>query len=301
MEHWKKILHTLFFPHWSIVCFCLTVSLAGLCYVFLNGLDTQPFSYAVYGFSFYSLCILAASAPTLYKKAHALAHSNKITDKYLTEETVRIRFSLYSGTVINFLYAVYKLVLGFIYHSVWFGAEGIYYLVLCLIRFLQVCADRKSNHSDVSSTLLSRWLRFRTCGFLLILLNITMSGLIVQLLWENQSYTYPSFVIYAAAAYTFYRLTMAIIHTVKLHKAENPIYTAARAMDLCAALMAVLALQTAMFSAFGTDLDIETQNLMNTLTGLGVSISVMAIAVIMLLRAQKAIRTIKKYPSEDTQ
>ena len=127
----------------------------------------------------------------------------------------------------------------------------------------------------------------------MLLLNAAVTVMVVQMVWQNRGYSYPGYVIYVSAAYTFYRLTMAIVRAVKNRKDHSPVFAAAGVMDLCAALMSIFALQTAMFSSFGGDMTAENRFLMNTLTGTGVSILVLCAAVVMIVRATKAVRKMK--------
>lgn len=291
MERFKRIMEKLLFPH-PILIFLLTIASAvGLCHVFLNGLDTHPIAYIVYVLSFYALCTIVARIPPIIRRCKTGLYGNAHTARYLTEAELRARISLYMGTVLNLAYGVFNLVIGWYYRSVWFGAIAVYYMVLSLIRFLLVKNDRKSRKMERSSDrYLHHWKSYRVCGWLLLLLNAAMTGMVFQMIWQNQSYSYPGFVIYASAAYTFYRLTMSIIHTIKLRKGEHPLFAAARALDLSIALMSIFALQTAMFNSFGGGMQEDTRQLMNTLTGGTVCFAVVCIAVFMIIRSRKVLK-----------
>ena len=294
MEKTKRILLSLLFPNWIIICLLTVLSASGLTYVFVNGMDAHPIAYVIYMLAFYTLCVVIAAMPPLIKAGRALVYSNTHAARYLTERELRARVSLYSGTVINFVYAVFKLVTGIVFRSVWFGAVAVYYMVLGLIRFLLVKGDRRIIQLDTEENrYLNEWKSYRACGWLLLVLNATMTGMVFQMIWQNKSYTYPGFVIYASAAYTFYRLTMAVIQMVKVRKSNSPLFSAAKALDLSAALMAIFALQTAMFTSFGAETTEEMRMTMNAATGGCVCLAVVCIAVYMILRSWKAIKVIR--------
>ena len=81
--------------------------------------------------------------------------------------------------------------------------------------------DRNNGQIDgKEQRLLHDWRSYHYCGWLLLILNAAISGMVVQMIWQNRSYSYPGFIIYASAAYTFYRLTMAIIRTVDVYKRQ---------------------------------------------------------------------------------
>ena len=65
---------------------------------------------------------------------------------------------------------------------------------------------------------------------------------------------------------------------------------AAKIVSLSAALVSMLNLETAMFAQFGGDMAPEHQRIFIILTGAGVSITVVTLAVILIVRATKEIR-----------
>lgn len=295
MDKFKKILTRIMHPHTVIIFLLTTLSATGLFYVFYNGNEESIVAYAVYVISFYTLSIIVFATPPIFKKCKDIIYGNAHAIRYLTETELRTRISLCFGTLINLAYAVLKLLTGVYAHSFWFGAVAVYYMVLCLIRFLLIKNDRRSVKIETEEVrLLHNWKSYRACGWLLLALNGAMTGMVFQMIWQNKGYSYPGFVIYASAAYTFYRMTMAVIRTVKIRKTNNPVFSAAKAIDLCVALMAVFALQTAMFSSFGADMGSDARRLMNTLTGGTVCFAVVCIAVFMIIRSSKAINKINQ-------
>lgn len=293
MEKLKRITWKLLFPHRAIVALLTIASTAALIYVFINGLETHPVAYITYPLSFYALCTVVARIPALVKRIRDRVKSNPHAAKYLSEQELRFRVSLYNSTALNLAFGIFKLIVGIVFRSVWFGAVGVYYMVLSLTRFLLIRKDRTLQADHTQSELL-QWQGYRICGGFLLLLNAAMSGIVFLCIWQNQSYQYPGFIIYASAAYTFYRLTMAIIQNVKLRRHNNPLFLAAKTMDLSAALMSIFALQTAMFTTFGSETEETLRQLMNSITGGTVCFIVVCMAVYMLLRAHKKIKAFKE-------
>lgn len=288
MEKCKRIPKKLMYPHGAILLLLTILSAAGLIFVFTNGLEAHPVAYVLYPVSAYTLCVLLIASPPLVRKCRDLLYGNARIARYLSQEELRSRSSLYRSTLINLGFGIFKLSIGVYLQSHWFGAVGIYYMVLCLIRFLLVQNDRKLRRiHDPEIQLRRQWRSYRVCAWLLLLLNATMSGMVFQVIWQNQSYVYPGYIIYVTAAYTFSRLTVSIVKAFKRRTVSNHVFAAARALDLSVALMAIFALQTAMFATFGAETDAGTRQLMNSLTGGAVCLAVVCIAALMLLRAKK--------------
>ena len=127
---------------------------------------------------------------------------------------------------------------------------------------------------------------YRRTAWLLFLLNIPMGGMIVLMVLTDSGYSYPGYVIYLSALYTFYTIILAIVNLVKFRKLGSPILSAAKVLNFVAALMSLLGLQTAMISQFSTEGE-NFRRMMNTITGSGVWFAVILTAVYMLLHSRK--------------
>ena len=122
---------------------------------------------------------------------------------------------------------------------------------------------------------------YRRTAWLLFILNIPIGGMIIMMTHVNPSGSYPMYTIYASAAYTFYAVTVSAMNIAKFRKIGSPILSVSKAVNFAAALMSLLGLQNALISSFsGGDEDFRI--LMNRLTGTGVYIAVMAMAIYMI-------------------
>jgi hypothetical protein len=111
-----------------------------------------------------------------------------------------------------------------------------------------------------------------------------------MILYQSKGYDYPGIMIYVMALYTFYSTIHAIVDIVKYHKLGSPVMSTAKIVGLSGALVSMLNLETAMFAQFGADLSAEHQRIFIILTGAGISITVVALSVILIVRATKEIR-----------
>lgn len=278
MEKLKKTALSLLFPKICIIVLLVPVSAAMLVYAFAYKNPNPIIVYISYGLSAYTLTVVCARSPEIFKKTKAFINSNKFCQKYFGDISYRSGFNLNAGLTINVFYSVFKLVSGIVYSSFWFGAEAVYYVILSGIRIFLV---KKIKTEDSEKG----WKIYRLCGALLFLLNSAMTGIIIQILFKNETYRYNGVVIYATAAFTFWRLISAIIQVIKYRKKHTPVMSAAMFLNLSASFMSLFALQTAMISEFGNGFD--SSGAMNTATGIAVSAAVICIAVFMLLRGNR--------------
>ena len=108
----------------------------------------------------------------------------------------------------------------------------------------------------------------------------------VKELLTDSGYSYPGYVIYLSALYTFYTMFLSVVNIVKFRKLGSPILSAAKVLNFIAALMSVLGLQTAMIAQFSTESD-HFRQIMNAITGGGIWAAVILTAVIMLYRSKR--------------
>ena len=287
--NWKKLL----FPHWFIVVSFTVISAAALVYS-LGYSDANPIvAYCSYAFSAYTLTIVVARMPGIIKKIRKGLHSNQYTGRYLSEPELRAEVSLYIGNGMNVLYALVHMVTGIVYSSVWSGALAAYYIVLSMIRSNLVRKDRvRLRIEDDRERRIFELKSGRSCGQLLFLLNIAVSALVIQMIWKNQYYDYPGFMVYAHAAYAFYSFIMAVISMMKHRKMEKPIFAAAKVVSMSCALMSILALQTALLMQFGGD-QADFAQIMNSLTGFAVCFNIFAMAVWLVHKTKKEVRLLE--------
>ena len=295
IEWWKKIKWKQFlFPHWFIIVAFVLISAVLLIYS-LGYKNANPIiAYCSYVFSAYTLTIVVARMPAFIKRIKQGVHANKYSSRYVSEPELRAEVSLYIGNGMNVLYAIVHIITGIAYASVWSGTLAGYYIILSLIRSGLVKKDRmRLRIEDERERRLYELKSGYACGRLLFVLNLAVSALVVQMIWQNKYYDYPGFMVYAHAAYAFYSFIMALINMLKHRKLEKPIFSAAKVVSMSCALMSILALQTALLMQFGNG-QAAFARLMNSLTGFAVCFNVFAMAVWLVHKTKKEIRLLKR-------
>ncbi len=209
--------------------------------------------------------------------------STAVGEKYMTDVRFRAGISLYQGFFINLLYIVMKLVSGILYRSTWFIALAVYYILLAVMRFLLV---RLLNVQDAISELR----RYRLCGVMLLFMNQALAGIVIFMVHQNQGFDYPGLLIYAMAAFAFYAVIRAIVNVVKTRRHNSTILSAAKAINLVAAMVSILSLETAMLAQFGGNDDPMFRKAMTGATGGGVCTIVIGMAIYMIWRANKNLK-----------
>lgn len=288
MEQAKMFFQKLLHPSKWVLIFVPPLSFAALIFIFATQTTRNVSAYMIYCMSAYSLTIWLAALPRLIKKMKTAIMTSrimrkvsrsKITGRYLNDLAFRGSVSIYQGVAVNVFYVVFRIVAGIRYASVWFISMAVYYLVLgCLRAYLIVCYRRRDPELEHRC--------YHTTAWLLFLLNVPMGGMIVLMVRTNSGFSYPGYIIYLSALYTFYTMVTSIQNLVKFRKLGSPILSAAKVLNFIAAMMSILGLQTAMISHFSENGE-SYRKMMNAITGGFVYGIVILIAVIMLLCSRK--------------
>lgn len=289
---WKKLIKLLYPPVWLMIGSTL-ICTGALVYTFLGGYEMHPVAYLTYVMSFYTLTAIVMRCikviPKHYKSAKQRVYDNPVGERLMTDMPFRTHISLYGSLGINLLYVVLNVVSGFLYHTAWFFVLAFYYTILAVMRFLLV---KFVNSIGIGNNRFKELGRSRLCGYILLTVNLALSGAVLMILYQNKGYEYDGILIYVMAAYTFYVTTLAIINLVKYRKLGSPVMSMAKIISMAAALVSMLSLETAMFSQFGKDMSTENQQLMIVLTGAGVSIVIVAMSVYSIVKNSIEIKKI---------
>ena len=291
---WKKIGKKLLLPPCWLTLVLVIACASALTFVFIKGMEETILAYIVYVLAFYTLCVVTVFCisvlPKQYSTIKKKIYDNPFGNRYMTDRAFRTNISLSVSFLISMLYVGINLWSWHMMRSYWFMVLAVYYVIMAVMRYLLVGYVR---NQKLGANMLGEWRRSRSCAYILLLINLSLSGAVLMILYQHRGYDYPGIMIYVMALYTFYALTMSIVDIVKYRKMGSPVMSTAKIVSLSAALVSLLNLETAMFAQFGAGLTPENQRIFIILTGAGVSITVVTLSVILIVNANKEIRRIK--------
>jgi len=293
-EHKNIWLKLLFPPVWLILL--LTVfSAAALTAVFVKGWDTSPIAYAVYVIAFYTLSVFCLACwktfPGYYKSVRGKIYDNRYANRYLTDPAFKTHVSLHTSLVINLLYVAVNGVSAVVYSTAWFGIFAVYYAIMAVMRFLLL---RYVSRNAIGQSRLGELKRSRLCAYILMLVNLILTGAVLMMVTFDRGFSYRGILIYVMAMYTFYITVSAIIDLFRYRKLGSPVMTVSKIIKFAQALVSMLFLETAMFAQFGGEMAPEYQKLMIMLTGGGIAAIVAVMAVYVIVRSTKEIQKMKQ-------
>lgn len=283
----RKLLQKLLHPPGWVLIFVPLLSFAALAAVFIRQCPENILVYLIYSLSAYSLTIWLAALLGLTKRAKSAMMGSKfmrkaaaspIMGRYFKDLAFRGSISIYQGIAVNLFYVAFRIMAATRYASVWFLSMAVYYLVLGGLRaYLIVYYRRRTSELERRC--------YHTTAWLLFLLNIPMGGMIVLMVRTDSGFSYPGYVIYLSALYTFYTMITSAINLIRFRRLGSPILSAAKVLHFVAAMMSILGLQTAMISRFSENGE-NYRRMMNAITGGFVYGIVILIAIYMLLHGR---------------
>ncbi len=289
---WKKLIKLLY-PPVRAIALLVPICAAALIFIFVKGYEQHPAAYAAYVLSFYTLTAVVMRCirvvPKHYRTAKNKVYSNPVGERLMTDMPFRTHVTLYGSLGVNLLYVAVNVISGVMYKSAWFYVLAFYYTILAVMRFLLV---RFASRTGIGTSRFKELRRSRLCGYILLLINLFLSGAVLMILYQNKGYEYHGIIIYVMAAYTFYITAMAIKNLIKYRKLGSPVMSMAKIISMAAALVSMLSLETAMLSEFGSDMSRENKQLFVILTGAGVSVVIVAMSLYSIVKNSREIKRI---------
>lgn len=294
MQKWKEIGKKLLFPPvWIIVILTILSTLALVC-IFVKGWELTFIAYISYVVSFYTLVVLCIACwkvlPGYYKVTKNKLHNNKYIDRYMGDVVFKTTVVLYRSLGINLMYVVVNIISACVYETNWFGVFAVYYAIIAVMRFLLVCYVKKNK---IGNNYLGELKRARVCAYILMTVNLVLSGAILMMVFFDRGFHYQGFIIYVIALYTFYITITAIMDMMKYRRYKSPIMSVTKVIKMTEAMFSMLFLETAMFAQFGADTSEKLKRIMIMATGAGICVVVVFMSIYMIIQTSKEIKQVR--------
>lgn len=239
------------------------------------------------GFAIYNTVIFIKSGVPK-TKVDTLMHKTQIGGKIADNDMFRTVFFTYISFAINAGFAFIKGVAGWMTSSIWLIMLSAYYLILCIIKMTLLQSARKMRFAeDENEKKLREWTAYGHCGAMLMVLTLILQGTVILIINYNNGFSYKGTLIYAVAFYDFYCFISAVVYIIKERKKHSPIVESIKTVKLISSLMALLSLQTAMFTNFSDNMDRAFETRMNIIFGSAVCLFTFSVGLLMAIRAYR--------------
>lgn len=290
-------------PFWvKILTFLITLlSATGSLVMVFIGLNSGILAvisyvlFAIAGISLaYSVYLIIPIFPKLKSKTIALLERHDFTYLLLRNFGFRTVVFAIGSFLMSLLFSAFNAYMGIRNRSIWYGALATFYIFLALLRggVLVYHKNKISNKIEIENQELIKAKVYRNSGIVTLILNVALSSAIAQMIFSSAHFFYVGWTIFAYAFYAFYKITMSILSFIKAHKQTDLTVRAIRNINLVDALVSILALQTALLTMFGDGT--VNVSLMNTFTGIIVSVLLVAIGIYMIISAKNKMQEITR-------
>lgn len=310
----EKLLEWLKRPHgWGLaLVYAITIiSIAcalALVIIASENVILQVCSYISYGLAAitlaYSVYTIVVYAPEMKNHIIKFMRKSDFVSRLLDNWGYRTVFFAGFALLINVAYVAFNGVIAILSSSIWYGALAAYYIMLTALRSGIVLYHRKKakgkfyfKQSAIDSAFdertqlkITEHKKYRACGVLLIILPVSLSFAILQMVVAGNAFIHYGWIIYAVAAYAFYKISMAIVNIFKARKTDDMTVRALRCISLADAMVSILALQTTLLFAFSEG---ASTGFVNALTGAVVCALTVALGIYMIINANKRLKEIR--------
>lgn len=175
----------------------------------------------------------------------------------------------------NVSYAVFNLILAWIYQSEWYLIMAAFFAPLCIIRFRILIFWKKDGAAQDGHGILF------FSGIILLLLDMQIAAIVYVSSIRQVTKGHGEIIMITVAAYTFTRLGFAIARAVNVRKDRRPLSRTIRCIIYAETAASMLSLQRSMIVSFGNE-NHEWALLMNIICGSTVCLFIAFIGISMV-------------------
>lgn len=153
------------------------------------------------------------------------------------------------SAVIGIAFTFYNGFLGAFYSSIWNGTICVYYVLLASVRAFIVNSQAKINANKIHNA--GQYVKkvYIISHIMFLIINLSLIIPITVMIRGDRTYRFGLIPSIAMAAYTTYRVTMAVINFRKSRRMNDPLTRALRNISLIDTLVSVLVLQNTLILA----------------------------------------------------
>lgn len=211
-----------------------------------------------------------------------------IIKKINTDYEFRTYITSILSTFITTIFASYNTFLGIYYLIGWNIGIGAYYFLLITVKTSVFCGEINYRITGLTAKAKEekRNKRILTQSLLLFLIDFALIAPIILMIFQEREIHYSKIPAIATAAYTFFKIVIAIVNISKTRKIGNLSVKIIRSVNFKDAIVSVISLQYIMAMTFGEDISGKMATLCVLTSGV-IWIVLVTVSLFSLIRAIK--------------
>lgn len=150
-----------------------------------------------------------------------------------------------SRIIIGLIYSLYNAITGLILGSLWHICISVYYTLLLTIKCVLFICLKKQKDKEMSTIV------FISTSCLMFLISLSLVVPIILMIINERPVSFPLEVAIGIAAYTTYKVTVAVIGFVKRGLSKNLLVSEIATIGVIEAIVSVLTLQNTLITVNG--------------------------------------------------
>ena len=213
---------------------------------------------------------------------------NKLIDYFKkTEKEDRVILFLIFTTIGNIFIAIAKFILSLTLPSLWFFINAIFMMILSFARFFSIKDYGQTKIMENKDEIRKiGYKNYLNNGILLIILGIMYFFVNVYIYYKGTNTTMHEYLTYLVALVAFWSIGSAIYGMVKYKRNHTPILKAVKLTNFANALTSIMLTQIVLLDTYAEP-RVYNSNLMNGLTGMGISLIIIIIGLYMIIGINK--------------
>lgn len=214
----------------------------------------------------------------------------------LKDSEKRWYLSITVSFIASLAFALYNGFLGIFKQSIWNGCISVYYILLLSARLIVLICEIKIKDKDAETKTTKRKKAFYITSIFLFLISLALIVPVSLMVLHQKKVDLDMIAGITVAAYTTYKVTIAIINYVKNKDNENLSVRQTRTINLIDAILSILTLQNTLILI---NYDGENQKLF-ILTAITSFIGIAIIIAVSIISLVRFVKENKKTKSEVT-
>lgn len=168
--------------------------------------------------------------------------------KLKNDKIYRQHFFVFASMICSFSFAIYNGVIGFLLKSAWHESICIYYILLLFIKLIIFIQLKKNTENSSLRAKKKIKNAFIFTSILLFFVNLSLFAPIILMILNKRMVHFSLIFSIAIAAYTTYKIILAIIHFIKYKTNTNLMIKERKTIQLIEAIVSILTLQNTLIA-----------------------------------------------------
>ncbi len=186
--------------------------------------------------------------------------------------------------ILTAFFAIYNLYLGLAYRLIWNASIMLYYLILLVIKSIIMAGKRRWRALDSAELDKKQRTLVNVVNVFLIIVDLALFAPVTIMVLGARPVGIGMIPAIAVAAFTTYKVTMAIISFQRARKSSDIILRTLKTISLKEAVVSVITLQNTLIMTFG---DFGSMIALTACTSAALLLWLIAISVYQIIRVKK--------------